>query len=248
MRNWKIFAIGFWILWICFGRLMAGWSWDVILYGGIGILSPLFVFHRVKEKLSQNRQSGFNPVSVPQGMELRMAWIKTEAKEAESFGFSPCDEFYLKFAHVDQIICVLEHPASRVNCVIVDTLSASSRQVKTLILVSRFDDERTLETINTAVGAKQRRPADQLIQFFPNARLETLLENHRQAIRYLEGRKMGVVDYPGKSVRSVMAKEFNKPVDLRFGSIIKTIFAITRPGSPYAGSIESQVSRGIITL
>jgi hypothetical protein len=249
MRKWTIFALIFWISLMLFGRMVVHWSWDFILYGGVAILAVIFPIYRVKDVMVTDRGIGFVPLPIPAtGFEKRTEWMREEMRRAYGLGFTPCDEMYLKFSTVDQVIFVLENPSLKINLLIMDTRGQTNGS-QSLDLVSMLEGDRNLETVNTAKGAKQKRPNNRMIQAFPDTDLPFLIEKHKNAIKFLQDRGIKLIDYPGKTVRDFIASEWPKlPRPNSYLSAAKRIFTTVRPWSIYRMSIEDQVQRGTLLI
>jgi hypothetical protein len=220
---------------VIFAQILSyfGFSYWLVL-----LLIPVSTYIQLYSASRYNFRKSLAPEPIPaNGYEQRLNDLEMNREELEELGFIKFDEFYLKLS-VDAVLYVYYHEKYPVELCDYHFGQANCRD-----LISNFENDITLTTTNAPSAGQFPRPAENMMQVFPQKTIQELFRHHLEAGKFLTDNGYQVEQPLRETFQSRFMTSFMKAGKLFTGllSPIKVIYWVKiNKNNKYLKKIEEQ--------
>lgn len=212
----------------------------MVLVIGLPVLAVVLVIVSVLYNFRQSLKMNNIPAH---GYGSRIKDLDREAGKVYGLGFKKIDQFYLKTIP-DSVTYVFQHEKEPFSLCIYHM-----GQKMVCDMLTRFENDYHLTTTDSVDAGMAPRPKKSLMQIFPRQPYATLVQQHRQALAYVENSGIRVYDIPQLEFRRYFMTSYRTHADymkkLFLWPIALIIRTLTKPGRIYCRSITEQFPEGI---
>jgi hypothetical protein len=211
----------------------------------IGVIVPLDIIALTVFTIFFNFRKDLKPEPVPRGaFDQRRNDLDMDKATLDRMGFEKIDEFLLKIIP-DVVVYLFRHREVPVYYCLYHM--GAKKMWET---VSLFDQDVSLTTSMSGDSGNIPLPPTSLLQVFPDASLQLVLEAHSQAIQFLASRGYRPVEHSASQFREDFMTAYWKTeqriMSTPIWPVMLVIWVIINRGKMYAKPIEAQYRDGMI--
>lgn len=213
----------------------------------LAVLIPLDVIALTVFSFLYNFRGNVRPEPVPgRGFDSRRADLDRSIPILESMGFKKIDEFFLKIIPDALVYCFQHSNGTTYVCL----YHLGPKQFADAI--SLYNNEVSLTTGMSPDGGNIPPKDRAILQIFPNASLETLLQRHADGVEFLRGKGYEPISHSPSTFREEFMRAFRevgvRVQKMAFWPVLLIFWVVTSRGQVYLKSVEEQFRAGMIKI